>query len=613
MRICNKCLAKNEDSATVCAKCGSDIRPLREVISFANIRFFYRAIKPLEKPLSQGGNLEKLFDLYLGQTDLKNPSLLILDRDGIINPTRLNVSLEPLEEDEVRASVKDLPNEKLKQLIRLLNLAGLAIETRVRVEGPKGGVKVLPKTKAEILDEVAPALSKNFMAYKAVPRLRDPEILKSYDWRKDVVDQILSFKVEKDPRIVKLQKTHLFRGLNMRVNPHSITCTNGGTGKTTFYERVGINVGKVTPPSFLGFAKSPEEIYPGTVHESELAMNVDQIESQYAFQIARHLFNILESGSDTISSGAVRFKVDSKSIFNFSANPIGYTKDPAKSFSTLLTHLTFNSAFGRRIGFILYGNDFKRIETKPSMDEIREWDEKIAFFRAVEEYCWLKLQKIVNVGMWPWINRPIPGYRENVEKIVEEFDDDTGAKDFILEHTAATARIRGGVLYSVLADNLAKIALDDFSLEEIEDEAESRLPEYTELNIKSIVNIARAWEKEMEYQATSFYESAPDYFKEVLSAVKLWLETNPGQKNVVVNSIPYKPKNYDYLSICITKLLKKKNLDPLLENTRRLYSLDFAIREQEVEAMLLDERGLKYLRLIKALGALTPKLDGGGG
>ena len=64
----------------------------------------------------------------------------------------------------------------------------------------------------------------------------------------------------------------------MKINPHSLQFTSGGTGKTEFYRRLGHQYDKVTINNFLGFAKSPEEIYPGTVDGTELPIGIDQIE-----------------------------------------------------------------------------------------------------------------------------------------------------------------------------------------------------------------------------------------------------------------------------------------------------------------------------------------------
>ena len=146
-------------------------------------------------------------------------------------------------------------------------------------------------------------------------RLRNIEYLKNKDW-KSFIDSLIAFKTEeKDQRLRLVHRAHLFRGLNPYLNPHAIEATNGGTSKSTHYSMHGINIDKATASSFLGFAKSPKEIFPGTIDGTDLPVGVDQIESQSASEIMRYMFSILDCGRATVSSGAARFNVESNSIF----------------------------------------------------------------------------------------------------------------------------------------------------------------------------------------------------------------------------------------------------------------------------------------------------------
>ena len=597
MKICSKCLARNEGQAERCGKCGADLRPLRDLVRFSNIIFLYRIPKPLDKPLSEGGQVDKVCDVYLAKVDSKHPyPFPIFDWDGMVTPNRLEIAVEPLGKEDIDDLIKALPNQVLNELANGLRYAGLLQDG-----------KASPT-------QIAETYASNRLAYVAVPRLREPEILRSYNWGKDVVDRILSFKVQKDPRIIALQRCHLLRGLNQRINPHSITATNGGTGKTEFYRRVGENIDKTTPISFIGYAKSPkpEDIFYGTIHETELPINIDQIESQTAPQIVRYLFNILESGYAQVSSGAAKFTVSSNSIFNFSANPIGYSKDASKSFSTLLSHLSLNPTFGRRIAIILYGNDFKRIETKPSEDDLKEWDSLIALFRAVEEYCRKTLPSIVKKA-WDWLNNEIPNYTETVSKIVKDLEDGSYVKSFILEHTAAQVRIRAGVLYAVLADYLDKIALGDYDLSELLEEAEDRLPYYVQLNIDSIINIAKAWSKEAEYEAESYFSSCPSYVREIISACLHHKKTNVAAITADLELIPYEcedRKNYPYFSIAVANLKKRKKLDVLNNDFKRIFGFQLI----KVDSKVLVEyheipKAVEKLKLIGRYGSQTSFID----
>jgi ribosomal protein L40E len=547
MRTCSGCLAKNEDQAERCGKCGADLRPLREAVKFKKIIRLFRVLKPLDKPLSEGGRDEKLYDVYVAYLEVESPRpYYIFDADGAVFPRRLEYSLERLEKEAVEEYLKPLPTPKIKEIVKALSDAGLL----------SVGKDEKPST-----SDLAEALASNYLGYQAVPRLREVGFLRSINWREEVVNPIISFKTEKDERLKALHKSHLLRGLSMRLNPHSITCTNGGTGKTEFYKQVGENVDRSTPISPVGYAKSPlpEDVFIGTVHGSELPINIDQIESLVTPQIVRHMFNLLESGEAMVWSGAATIGVTCRSIFNFSANPINYSSDASKSFELLLRHLSLNPALGRRIAIIIYGNDFKRIETKPSEEDLKEWSGKVSLFRAVEEYCRKTLIEMVNGReVWGWLNKPIVGYSESIKKIVEEADlKDENVRDFLLEHTAAQTRIRAAALYAVLADRLDKIALGDFELSELLEEAEDRLLTYIRINLDSITNIAKAWKVVEEVRVETYFKNAPDYMKEIVCACILHKKANPSVISVALDEIPYKPEKYAYLSKCIDRLKKR--------------------------------------------------------
>ena len=602
--LCGKCLTPNPLDAERCAKCGADIRPLRDLIRFSKVDHLYRVLKPLDKPIGEGGVEEKLYDVYEGQLNSRSPRpYFIFDVDGVMSPSRVEVALERLEKEDAEAYLKNLPPSILKQIAGKLSYANLLSAS---------------KDAAPSHSELAEVLASNFLGYQAVPRLRDKEWLRSINWVEDVVNPIISFRVEKDERLKALHKSHLLRGLNMRINPHSITSTNGGTGKTQFYLMTGLNIDKATANSLIGYAKSPDskDIFYGTIHEYEASIDIDQLESQSAPQIVRYLFNILEVGYATVSSGAAKFTVETCSIFNFSANPIGYSSDASKSFASLLRHLSFNPAFGRRIAFIIYGNDFKRIESKPKDEDLKEWSDKISLFRAVEEDCRKKLLEIVNSReVWTWLNQGIDGYSETVKKICEDLEDGSSIRDFILEHTAAQTRIRAGVLYAVLADNLKNIALGEYELNELLEEAEDRLPYYVQLNISSITNMAKAWSKEAEYEVESYFKSCTSYLREIVSAVLHHKKATPSTISEDVDQIGsyYEPEDkeaYPYLSAALAKLKRRKNLDRLNEDLKRIFGFQLIKTDSKVvvEYFTLPKH-LEKLKLIGKYGVQTPLTD----
>jgi hypothetical protein len=557
---------------TIKAKEGkNEVKPLRESCEFALLNKLY--VKPTVPASPDPSLIRKEWVLWEGKTDLDLPPIFILDEENRISPAKKSLALEPLGE------------EKIQEVLRL---SPSFVDSKVK--------RVLQQYNSEAKCEegkLAPDVKNIF--FKAVPRIRDPSFLRDIDFPK-LVDEITSFKAVKDPALQAIHKSHLLKGVVMSVNPHSIQATNSGTGKSLFYFMLGVNVGRATPSSFLGFAKSPDEIYPGPIHNNDLPTNIDQIESQYAVQIVRFLFNILEFGRDVVRSGAVDFEVRTNSIFNFSANPIGYSKNPAKSFANLLSHFTLNPAIGRRIALILYGTDFKVITKKPSQDDLREWKEKIELFRATEEYCSTTINQIIhNPKVWSWLNRGIEVYEESVREQAEGLED-YSVVDLLLEHAVgAQVRIRAAALYSTLAETLGRIALGDYSVDEIIEEAEEKLPTYVLINIKSIQRIAQAWAKEKEILATTYFNSAPSYIQEILSAIELWRRSKPEANETVLSSIPYTPASYDQFSKCVDKLRNRRRKEDLIKKFQELYGIDLTPFDKDFKIVLLRTEPCPYI------------------
>ena len=540
----------------------------RTVHLFSLSEFYVKAGSPILTEEGELVGLPKEFTLWLARAARLQPPIFIFDTDGYVNPHTLEYSLTLMSEDEIAYVIQSLPSSRLRKLIAILE------EWGVKPARQKGDSEEDLKAKLLELDLV------HRIFFRPVPRLKSIDFLKDFDLR-EFVEELVAFRAEeKDPRLREVFKAHLLRGLLQRINPHSLNITNPGTGRTSFYRLVGHVFEKVTAKSFLGFARSPEEIYPGTVDRTELPILIDQLESQDAPKIARHLLEILESGLSEVSSGATKFPVRSNSIFTFAANPIGFEEDPQKSFASLLVMLSENiPAWGRRIGLIVYGTDFTTIEKKLKDDT--EWRRMISLFRALEEYAWKELKKIIeDPRVKEWLLKPIENYAEEIRELTS-FIKDEALKDFLRSHgEAAQHRVRGAALYSVLALNLDKIALKEYSIEKLLREAEERLKIYVEINLQSIANIANDAVKIQEHGVKAFFESLPEYLREIISAVELYKrriherilnqeKVQDEELEVFVNDIPYLPEKSTYNPISKAVWLAR-NRGTLRKHTKRI-------------------------------------------
>lgn len=567
-------------------------KPLREIFNFWTLYPVYANVRSVyEHASGEVHGVEVRWRLWAGVLERGQPPYLIYDTNGFVNEARRQLSLTAIKEpDEIDKILRELPGRvkyKLKDWAH-----GWGWRPQKQDSEPD----------AEVLAQLG-------FFTKPVPRLKTPEILESMDW-KGFVEELVAYKTDqKDRRLRLAHKAHLLCGLDMRVNPHSLQVTNSGTGKSTFYQIMGRNFGKVTAKSFLGFAKSPEEIYPGVINYSEEPIGIDQIESQSASQVFRFMFNAMEAGEDRVSSGSTDFLVKTRSIFAILANPMKYASSPAKSFQAFIEHISENPAFGRRIGLIIYGNNFGRISHKPAEPELKEWKEKAGIFRAVEAYAWKELNHLINdPRIRQWLHQDLKGYVEAVEKAVENIQDDV-ITDFLIEHAhGAQVRIRGAALYVAMAEMLDKIALKKYTIQEVLELAEEYLPQFVELNLESISRINQAYAEEQTIFAKTVFESSPSYLKEIISAIELW-RREKGEEEFLLSQIPYKPSDptYKHFSKCINKLNNRKNIDSLLETFQRHYRFSLIqIDRREWRVRLLDKNPINYIEPIGRLYTVSP-------
>ena len=559
---CSVCLAEVDDGAVVCPKCGSTVfrgasndAPLRNTLQFFSTPLpFYVKAKP---PVVVNGELvtfETEWKLYRARLQLNAPSIFLWDRDGYLSGKQ-EAALHLVEGDDLAYVIASLPERKRRELRNIL-----MDEWGLQVEDEKDLVNVVSGCP---------------LFYQPVPRLRDLSILKNMDWR-DYVERLACPKPGKDSKLVKVHLTKIPAPLSMHYAPHSLEVANSNTGKTRFYDAAGIKIDKATRKAVLGFAKSPVEVYPGTINGTTLPTAFDQIESQDSYELAKYMLDILETGRALVDSGGIRFVVETRSSFAYLGNPMAKDAKIIEGFKALLDHICANPAMGRRFSIILFATDLKTIKgaEKMTLQELEEWKRGFTLFRAVEEYAQHKLQKIINdPKVADWLHKPIKGYRETIYKATEELDDYNLAA-FFESHAEAEHRVRGAALHAAVALLLDKIALDEVTIDDMLKEAEELLIQYVQINLESIATLCQMWDKLRVEQAVSYFENCPDYLREIISAVIHHKRSNPDVLSVNLEQIPYEPEDkttYSYFSRCINKLKQRRKLDALNESIRNLF------------------------------------------
>ncbi|MGB9779176.1 MAG: hypothetical protein ACPLW8_07185, partial [Candidatus Bathyarchaeales archaeon] len=327
---CSVCLAEVDDGAVVCPKCGSTVfrgasndAPLRNTLQFFSTPLpFYVKAKP---PVVVNGELvtfETEWKLYRARLQLNAPSIFLWDRDGYLSGKQ-EAALHLVEGDDLAYVIASLPERKRRELRNIL-----MDEWGLQVEDEKDLVNLVSGCP---------------LFYQPVPRLRDLSILKNMDWR-DYVERLACPKPGKDSKLVKVHLTKIPAPLSMHYAPHSLEVANSNTGKTRFYDAAGIKIDKATRKAVLGFAKSPVEVYPGTINGTTLPTAFDQIESQDSYELAKYMLDILETGRALVDSGGIRFVVETRSSFAYLGNPMAKDAKIIEGFKALLDHICANPA-----------------------------------------------------------------------------------------------------------------------------------------------------------------------------------------------------------------------------------------------------------------------------
>lgn len=150
------------------------------------------------KPLPSSSVKE--WDRYLAKMDVLNPPLFILDTDGFVKPVRKNFSVEALDTLDVLDTLTSVPKKVKDRIFTAATHEGTVFEDE------------------DSMEDRADALARAYLFYRAVPQLNDPSFLRKIDLPQ-LVQEIVSFRVDKDPALRAAHEAHLLRGLSPKSTP----------------------------------------------------------------------------------------------------------------------------------------------------------------------------------------------------------------------------------------------------------------------------------------------------------------------------------------------------------------------------------------------------------
>ena len=478
-------------------------RYLKPSLSFDIIEPVYDHVAYLSNGEMLAG-IERKYSIYEASPTLNSSRVLIVDENGIVVNGLRKYSLKSKDP----RFINKLPDDQKAVYERIAKRWGI--------------------TKNNFISGLENRI------YEPVYRL-DPHFeLKDVDW-KDFINQLINYKADKDPRLVLFFKALLLRGIVMKYSPHAILATNVGTGKSAFLGNVGTRYEKISANSLVGFSKSREEVHQGAISNQKFCVTIEEVEAQMFGNFFSFLLTFLEEGRARVSTGGVEFEESGTCPFAITANPNALDINKEDSARLLLVKLSTNHlALGRRIGLLIFGNDYKTVTSKGGFDEA-EWKLFFEFYRAIEEFCLPVIEHYIYGArdVEEWLETPIPNYNKKLLEVYKVQDPDVA--DFLTAHLDQAFRhIRGGALAVGIVNNMDKlIELAELKTDvpekvkrQIMDDAEAALKEIVGINLGSIGNMVSTIQKTPEMN-TLIFTHMPKHVQAVVKVARNIKSSSP--------------------------------------------------------------------------------------
>jgi len=530
---------------------GIDVKPvieIREGIELVAIRCIRNMIEIFKYPGGESG-VKSIWRLFKVKSEPDMPEILVYDDAGYITKGHSNYALKSIEDvNWIEKWLSEVPEDIKEKLKYIVQKHGLDDKN------------------------LSESLSKILMT--PIPRLKNPKTVSKMtkeQWN-EFVESTISPNAEKDHRLKLIFKAHLLRGRMQRYNPHSLLITNSSTGKTTYYDMVGLTIDKASKNRLIGFADA-QNARPGVIDNLNIVLCIEQIESQTAPDILAFLLSFMESGKARSETGGYGIVVKGECPIVITANPTGYSLDRIDTFRALIDHLTGNlMALGRRFGIIIYGNDYQKVMIKKATSSI-EWQKNVQKFRSIEEYILPPIIQLFKEDkISKWLELPLPEYEEQGKRLIKEVKDE-GVKEFLTTHFEfAYPHIRGAALNCAIIEfipRLVKIKAtseeDNLLITELLTTAEKYLEEITTINLESIANMSSAEQDVNEL----IFAQLPKYIQELILAVNQFRKKHPvptREVSIDVFESHLQRTHFDYISQ-ITN-----NLDNISQETIDYYN-----------------------------------------
>lgn len=350
-------------------------------------------------------------------------------------------------------------------------------------------------------------------------------------WKKKLYNTLYQ-GIDKDERIVNscmcdlicLPMSTTLQGYN----PHRLMFTNTGTGKTTFAHILGSKpIVRPTEPGLIGGGKISER----TSGELEGVgfVYIDEINTKDTL-VLTHLLNYMENG---IVKRGIQGSIQCKGTKTlvFCGNPkLKNEIFGLLSFKQIVQSLAGDESIdriGKRIGILLFGNDYKTIEKRKilSIKIDRDVDEVRAVCGSFMIDYKTKLRRFITMNE-EWLNSSSSEYQSKI-RYYSRGCNNRVVSDFIRGMILSECKVRMQVIKFIIVNNICdfvKLRCSDF-LERYKQEMEDNLVMFMGYNIDSMGKIVNT---KVDYK----YEDFKNIAMEDKSIFEIGTEELSGMFNV---------------------------------------------------------------------------------
>jgi len=319
------------------------------------------------------------------------------------------------------------------------------------------------------------------------------------------------------PQKIQHKKQNVKPGNVSKYQPHTQMWTNTKVGKSKTGGRVGRKFDDATPAGLLGYADSDGK-QEGIIDGLETPVFIDEFNfGSSSRQLNDQLLSLMEEGFFEQTKAGHSITTRFYGNLTYLANPKDgdlpmeqqgqfseYRDKRSKQnlvsqFEELIQYLGMNiQAMASRFGIVIFDEEMERASPKK---DVKLSDERFEKLQAFVSWVFDEVSKEytqIEIELRDWLEQEYEEeYRERINELADETSNEKVTK-FWRNHVHSYRHARGQALRMAVFQHIGNVINDDYSIEDIREEADNQWDMVKEINLESLENMTNATSKEME-------------------------------------------------------------------------------------------------------------------